>query len=70
MTSTEYTTRRESLVAQLASRKAVTVGDRSVTNRDIKEIQLAINALDAEWQRSQGTATARIGRMYISGEGR
>jgi len=70
MTQTEYTTRREQLLAQLAGRQTVTEGDRSVTNRSVKDVQIAISALDAEWQRAQGTNNARIGRMYFSGEGR
>lgn len=70
MTSAEYTARRESLLAQLAGRQNVTEGDRSVTNRSVKDIQLALSALESEWTRSQGTSTKRIGRLYVSGEGR
>lgn len=70
MTLQDYEERRESLVAQMASRQQVVEGSQSVTNRPIKDILSAIRALDAEWQREQGTTTARIGRMYFSGEGR
>lgn len=70
MTSSEYAARRESLLTQLAGRASVTQGDRSVTNRSVRDIQLALSALDAEWQRSQATSTNRIGRMYVSGEGK
>lgn len=70
MTQTEYTTRREQLLAQLSGRQSVTEGDRSVTNRSVKDVQLALSALDAEWQRTQGTTRSRIGYMYFSGEGR
>jgi len=70
MTLQDYEERRESLIAQLASRQQVVEGSQSVTNRPIKDILSAIRALDSEWQRDQGTATARIGRMYFSGEGR
>lgn len=70
MTTQEYQERRESLVAQLASRQQVVEGSQSVTNRPVRDIMTALRALDNEWQQQQGTATARIGRMYFSGEGR
>lgn len=70
MTVQEYQDRRDSLVAQLASRQQVVEGSQSVTNRPIKDVLLALKALDNEWNQSQNTATARIGRIYFSGEGR
>lgn len=70
MTSAEYTAARAKLVAQLSGRQSVTAGDKSVVNRPIKDVQLALAALDAEWQRDSGTSRPRIGRMYVSGEGK
>lgn len=70
MTQPEYEAQRAALVAQLSSRQQVVEGSQSVTNRPIKDVLLALKALDNEWQQSQGTVTARIGRIYFSGEGR
>ncbi len=70
MTQSEYDARRATLVGKLSSPQSTSVGDRSTTNRSIKDIQLALQALDAEWARQQGTSKPRLGRMFISGEGK
>ena len=72
MTLDEYTAQRAALVASLTGEQSVSFSDgRSVTHRPVKDTQLAIQALDAEWQRQQtAVASPRIGRLYIGGEGK
>lgn len=71
MTHEEYTARREALLRQLSSPHAISKGDGSaVTHRSPLDIQRALAALDAEWQRQAAPSVPRIGRLYISGEGR
>jgi 5-enolpyruvylshikimate-3-phosphate synthase len=69
MTQSEYDTQRGKLIAAMTGTQSVSSGSASVTKRSIREIQQALQALDAEWQRQNGASTGRIGRLYISGEG-
>lgn len=72
MTLSEYTARREALVEGLTtSEQSIRSSDGAeLVNRPIRELQLALSALDAEWQAQQSPSTPRygIGRMR-SGEG-
>lgn len=70
MTSAEYTARRESILARIAGPKSITKGDSGLVNRDAADAERALKLLDYEFARSQGTSTGRIGRLYVSGEGK
>ena len=67
MTEQEYTERRAKILRQIASPQSLTSGDRGIVNRPIRDLQMALGVLDAEWQ-AQTKTSSRIGRIY-TGEG-
>jgi hypothetical protein len=71
MTQSEYQARREQLLEQLSAEQSVSGPAGTIINRPVRDVQLAIQALDAEWQRQQSpSAKPRFGRLYIVGEGK